>query len=101
MYLTVSKAELGYPYRVRADYLSDSPENASSAGIRESRGALASGCDACFCVPAGGGPDSLMRSPVKGVLRLVLIKFCGRRCPQTKKPYSDTRGGSEDGFGPV
>jgi hypothetical protein len=32
MYLTVSKAELGYPYRVRADYLSDSPENASSAG---------------------------------------------------------------------
>jgi hypothetical protein len=26
-----SKAELGYPYGVRADFLSDSPENASSA----------------------------------------------------------------------
>lgn len=31
VYLTVGKAELGYPYRVRADYLSDSQENASSA----------------------------------------------------------------------
>ena len=31
VHLTVSKADLGEPYRVRADYLSDSPENASSA----------------------------------------------------------------------
>jgi hypothetical protein len=30
VYLTVSKLELGSPYRVRADYLSDSAENASS-----------------------------------------------------------------------
>jgi hypothetical protein len=29
--LTVAKAALGYPYRVRADYLGGSPENASSA----------------------------------------------------------------------
>jgi hypothetical protein len=32
VYLTVSKAELGYhPYRVPADFLSDSPADASSA----------------------------------------------------------------------
>ena len=27
--------------------------------------------------------------------------FCGRRCPKTKKSYSDTRGGSTDGYGPI
>jgi hypothetical protein len=31
VYLTVRKAALGDPYRIRADYLGDSPENASGA----------------------------------------------------------------------